>query len=78
MPQPEKTGRNRDIIQLKKIGWSQYALAKHFNIEKRNLKRLLKRDWDKYPYPNIEDLKSIEERNNISISPEVKAVIGKF
>lgn len=69
----ENKDRNKDIIQLAKVGQSRVTLSKIFNVEKRNLKRLLVRDWDKYSPATLDELKAMEIKYSIKIG-EIKNV----
>lgn len=65
----EKYERNKDIVQLYKIGFHRPLIIKTFGIEKRNLKRLLIRDWDKYPLPDPREMWEMEVKYQIKIGP---------
>lgn len=69
--------RNKDIVQLFRIGWGKYALAILFNIEKSNIRRLIVRDFNKYPHPSLDELKIIEEKYSIKIE-ELKVVDSPY
>ena len=60
-----KEYKNKAIVQLKKLGWTFYALQKAFEMkDKRNLLRVWKRDCNKYFLPS--------EKNGISKGTSIK------
>lgn len=67
MPIKELKDRNKDIVQLYKIGWRKIDIANLFHLEKSNNSKLIRRDFDKYPYPTLEELNSIEQRYQIKV-----------
>lgn len=72
MPTEHKE-RNKDIVQLFKVGFPRPIICRTFNMDKRNLKRLAMRDWDKYPQPTLDELKVIEEKYHLKVG-ELKVV----
>ena len=44
MSYPAKTERNKQIVQLRKKGWSFRKIAAHFNVNVKNIYRAYKRE----------------------------------
>ncbi len=72
MPAPKKE-RNKEIVQLAKVGFPRLELSKIYKIEKRNLKRLIIRDWDKYEAPTLLELKTLEKIHGIVVGTIIAA-----
>ncbi len=54
MPVKEKIERNEAYVLLSKLGFSYHKLCKVFGRkDKRNIKLVVERDWDKYELPNF-------------------------
>jgi hypothetical protein len=51
MSRPRREYKNKAIVQLRKLGWSNYAVAKAFNDYKANTKKIFERDKDRYNLP---------------------------
>lgn len=56
MAYPSNSYKNKAVVQLRKMGWTFYALQKAFGMkDKRNLLRVWKRDKNKYHLPKVID-----------------------
>jgi len=71
----EKRERNRDIVQLFKVGWTKYAIGKLVCMDKSNVRRVVIRDFDKYPSPTVDDLRMIEGKYKIKVG-EIKNIVS--
>lgn len=71
MANTEKKERNKDIVQLFKVGWTKYAIAKLFNMDKANTRKVIVRDLEKYPPPTVDELRKIEIKYSTKVG-EIK------
>jgi len=67
MPLEEKKERNKDVIQLFKVGWKKRTIAKAMKVDRANLNKVVKRDFNKYSSPTVDELRSIEKKYGIKI-----------